>query len=390
MAIVFECEGCGKGYEVSDGLAGKKGRCKACGHTFRIPQPGAAAVDLYDLEDAEPEPAPAAPHPSALPSRGRSSGPSTLGSRLPLSPAKPGKRVDAENQSQFRAVGIRLMIAGVLVFVLPLVGLQLKGLHRMGEGAQMAGGVVLLALGGACFGVSYTARPMRSMGLAIGGILGVIVLFVVIVGPMASRERRNAAALAAGPAVDAPAPPPRFVPPPPRFVPPAPAPIPLPPPIPDLSGPADGPGGPGIPPAVVPPGLDRIRQAPQGPARPSPRMPPPDASEPLKVTIRNVKIGPDKRFPNVPNRMGVEFDYTIDEGTPPARPLTLVLDSATTRQGRVPLVHLQPGSGHFAGHVLIPRADKGPFDCYLGVEMFGRGGVPFDAVSNVAKGEWGP
>ena len=367
MAIVFDCEGCGKGYEVADGLAGKKGRCKACGHTFRVPQPGEAAVDLYDLEEAAAEPEPA-PIPSPMARAGRSS---AVGSSRPLTPAK-SNRVDAENQSQFRRVGIRLLIAGVLVFVLPFVGLQIKGLHLLGEGAQMAGGALMTVLGLACFGVSFTARPMRSMGYSVGGILGLIVLLVVIVGPSASRRR------AAGPV-----PPPDLAanrPPglPPQFAPPAP----VVPPMPDHAGRPPIPAPPTAPvpapfPAPQPPGL-----RPPGPAS--------DDAAPLKVTISNLKLGPDERFPSVPNRMGVEFDYRIDEGEPPVRPLTLVLDSASTKGGHVPLVQLKPGGGHFAGHTLIPRADKGPFDCYLGVQKFGPGGPSYDPVSNVAKGEWGP
>lgn len=37
MAITFACEKCGKPFEVADELAGKRCRCKQCGHTFLIP-----------------------------------------------------------------------------------------------------------------------------------------------------------------------------------------------------------------------------------------------------------------------------------------------------------------------------------------------------------------
>ena len=37
MAISFVCEGCGKDFTVGDELAGKKGKCKQCGHLMLIP-----------------------------------------------------------------------------------------------------------------------------------------------------------------------------------------------------------------------------------------------------------------------------------------------------------------------------------------------------------------
>jgi DNA-directed RNA polymerase subunit RPC12/RpoP len=37
MLIVFSCANCGKKFEKDEGLAGKKGRCKDCGHVFVIP-----------------------------------------------------------------------------------------------------------------------------------------------------------------------------------------------------------------------------------------------------------------------------------------------------------------------------------------------------------------
>jgi hypothetical protein len=39
MVIAFPCENCGKSFEVDGALAGKKCRCKQCGHIFSIPIP---------------------------------------------------------------------------------------------------------------------------------------------------------------------------------------------------------------------------------------------------------------------------------------------------------------------------------------------------------------
>ena len=62
MSIAFSCEQCGKHYEVSQALAGKRGRCKQCGHKMTIPRPapvkaggGPVGLDAYGLEEvAEP------------------------------------------------------------------------------------------------------------------------------------------------------------------------------------------------------------------------------------------------------------------------------------------------------------------------------------------------
>ena len=51
MPIAFTCEQCHRQYEVADDLAGKRGRCKQCGHTFRIPlAQGPIADEIYELE----------------------------------------------------------------------------------------------------------------------------------------------------------------------------------------------------------------------------------------------------------------------------------------------------------------------------------------------------
>jgi hypothetical protein len=113
MTIDFSCDECGKDYQVSPALAGKKGRCKQCGHTMRIPDLALATAtasaggargglktfgaepsaprrpasappaphqtkakpkakptteddDPYGFADAEPEPEPLAPLPPAM------------------------------------------------------------------------------------------------------------------------------------------------------------------------------------------------------------------------------------------------------------------------------------------------------------------------------------
>ena len=42
MPITVTCEGCGKKLRVKDELAGRKGKCPACGTVLVIPQPASA------------------------------------------------------------------------------------------------------------------------------------------------------------------------------------------------------------------------------------------------------------------------------------------------------------------------------------------------------------
>lgn len=68
-AMRFSCDGCGKSYAWKRELAGKKAKCK-CGATISVPtQMGGDDDDAgaYDLADAGPAPAVAAPRPAASP-----------------------------------------------------------------------------------------------------------------------------------------------------------------------------------------------------------------------------------------------------------------------------------------------------------------------------------
>ena len=56
--IEVTCPQCGQAYRLAEGLAGKRGKCKRCGHTLAVPHgkaaPSPPVVDLYDLDDGEP------------------------------------------------------------------------------------------------------------------------------------------------------------------------------------------------------------------------------------------------------------------------------------------------------------------------------------------------
>ena len=50
MTIAFQCPSCGHGFKVDRSLAGKKGRCKACGNLFMVPSSPAEAAPPRNLK----------------------------------------------------------------------------------------------------------------------------------------------------------------------------------------------------------------------------------------------------------------------------------------------------------------------------------------------------
>ena len=52
MSIKVSCDGCGKSYQVDDRFAGKKAKCKACGHGMQVP--GARAVASASASPTKP------------------------------------------------------------------------------------------------------------------------------------------------------------------------------------------------------------------------------------------------------------------------------------------------------------------------------------------------
>jgi hypothetical protein len=66
MSIVFECERCQRHYQVAGDLAGKRGRCKQCGHIFTFPRAhGRTAAEIYAFEaDSQPPGDSLADHPA--------------------------------------------------------------------------------------------------------------------------------------------------------------------------------------------------------------------------------------------------------------------------------------------------------------------------------------
>lgn len=65
--IALSCPGCGKRYELSASLAGKKARCKACSHEFSIPVPRQVAAVVKPAPSNRSSPRPSAPKASQAP-----------------------------------------------------------------------------------------------------------------------------------------------------------------------------------------------------------------------------------------------------------------------------------------------------------------------------------
>jgi DNA-directed RNA polymerase subunit RPC12/RpoP len=68
MSIAFRCERCGKTFQTDASNAGKKARCKQCGHAFVIPRPKAGpgtSTPLATLGAADVDPARSRPHAKA-------------------------------------------------------------------------------------------------------------------------------------------------------------------------------------------------------------------------------------------------------------------------------------------------------------------------------------
>lgn len=117
MAITVQCDACHKKYNVGDGMAGKKVRCKHCGHVF--PVPASADPDEPDLSGIEAEEgsadrpiiAPKVPRPPVVvdegpagatsAGKGGANGGATAGGRaIPKPPAIDGVIIEREQDEE--------------------------------------------------------------------------------------------------------------------------------------------------------------------------------------------------------------------------------------------------------------------------------------------------
>lgn len=175
MSISFACDFCSRKYRVGDELSGRKVKCKECGAELTIPRPDpvfsakpapSPPRDLYGLDDevGAPMPPPRRPGASA--------------EAPPRAEARRRKRASrpVEDNPRLRQAGTTLMVLGGLSFVLPYVGLQIKGLHLMPPEAQAVGGAVMLVLG-LFFLVASAAGFLQAL---VAGAIGAAALMLLV------------------------------------------------------------------------------------------------------------------------------------------------------------------------------------------------------------------
>jgi hypothetical protein len=173
MSINLSCEKCGKLYEMPDSVAGKRARCKQCGHEFRIPVPASVARARTAGSDSSGRPRAAGPDSAA---RSRTAAPDNDPYGLkeapprpkpvsyteeddlpppPRMPYKPNKPSKSKSRSSSRREadpdafkrGLWCMFMGIGIFVLPFFGLQFRWAAFLPEAAQLGIGVLLMTFG---------------------------------------------------------------------------------------------------------------------------------------------------------------------------------------------------------------------------------------------------
>ncbi len=348
MPISLSCPQCGKLYQLSDGLAGKKGRCKVCGSVFQIPAAKVTAAaplaaDLFaGLDDGEAVV-------RSTPSRSSSSKfgpfPTAEEESVPnprVSKSKRRVKVDQELQEGFRRSGISMIVFGSLAFALPMVGLQWRLLNFMPPAVQefIGGALFLAGVGGVA--LSFTPRPSKVLGmgaLAIFGIIAAAVGFVMVPQWMAMGE-------------------PPANPPHPGFVPPQARPF--------VQPPANFPN----------------------PAVPPPTMEPREGT--VDETLYNLSNAQAAREsgPGVLIReLMFRVDYQSTGKQAIGAQLFWVVESSQTNANRR-MIGVDPRNGILSGSITVTDGDTGPFKTYIVREAFGPGGRSRVKVSNVVDMQW--
>lgn len=337
MSISFACEFCSRKYRVDDGLAGRKVKCKECGTDLTVPSPRmsaaaatskAPAKDLYGLDDEdEIESAPPPPRRPGMQAESSSSSRSRGSSR------------GAAGHVGFQKAGTTLLVLGGLSFVLPFVGLQVKGLHLMSPQAQVVGGVLMIVAGAFCLMASSTGFLKSLAFTVLGAVVGVPVLCLV------------AAAL-----------------------------------LPENPGAAQGNGN------------GNAGLGPNGPGpnfNPNPAMPNfgGNAPGPADADLGRVAITGGRAMtgtgPAGIGMMGVSFeiDYRVESRGMGVPMYDLIVKSSKGRSKIVPPVHLRD-SGTVSVTVPTMSQSDGPFEICFEAESFGVGGMARKQVSDLVGVAW--
>jgi predicted Zn finger-like uncharacterized protein len=186
MTIEATCDSCFRTYNLKDALAGRKVRCKECGETFTVPEPGAAprepAGDPWDVDDPFDEDFASAAPPPPMPTRRRKK--------------RRRKKQQPEARSGFNPglIGILSLAGGGGLFLImclvgivfrPIWTLMLVGMGLTGGGLALVGGIGCLM---AAFeedtvcGVMYLVVPFYPLYYVITRIGDVWKLVLMNVG----------------------------------------------------------------------------------------------------------------------------------------------------------------------------------------------------------------
>lgn len=180
MAIEFDCENCGKHFTVKDGMAGRTGKCTACGTQMKIPYP----VEVV----AAPVPSPMAARPVFPPPQPAYPQP------YPQPPANVQVVINQPQQGKSaNGLGVAAVILGILALLvcwLPLVSVLAVPLILLGGLFGIIG--LIVALGNGRSGSSW---PLVGIGLNALAMVVLIVANVLFFGAAAASvaEVRKAA-----------------------------------------------------------------------------------------------------------------------------------------------------------------------------------------------------
>jgi hypothetical protein len=172
MPIAFVCPRCGKSYSVDDSLAGRKGRCAACGRAMTVPNfvddgDDTIATDGYDLSEPLPETEEMEASSVFVPAGLEPEVPRTARRlRAAPSPSRPRPRHDEDAEPFLTKYGPPLIVAALLL----IAGLGLTALI-VPNGSLIAACVLavvggLMVLVGYCVGLWASFREDFLYGFA--------------------------------------------------------------------------------------------------------------------------------------------------------------------------------------------------------------------------------
>lgn len=380
MPISFACGNCRKSYQLDDGLAGKKARCKQCGNEFRIPdlksKPAAKAheddgLDPYGLAEPDGHSAPSPYDAEFSPSP-------------PPKPRRIGSVAPSRSQSthkvneQLQSVGFGLIGFGVLALVLPFLGLQHRVLVALPDEAQAGIGILVALAGGICLLFAHV-RAAKAIAIGAAVSFGFIVLCIALYSARSQQmpakvgvaENRRQPGAANGkqsgirppsiPEIPAPSWPPKPPTPPafPRqFV------------SPTNPAPSRSPGGqPSIAqnPTATP---HRIEQSPPATSA---------GGAETKIKLTNARSWKEQKFSRFEPAFSVDYEVT-SVGKNSGFRYIWVIQTAGNR-AQMSVNRLQT-AGRLTGSMFGPKAPGGPYECYLAVETFGPRGRETIKVSD--------